>query len=528
MDRAESRLPVPGRRLIEALLKPAAFEHSAAATELIETHISWLILAGEFAYKIKKPVSLGFLDFTSLERRKFFCEEEIRLNKPSAPDIYIDVIAITDGPNPHFGGDGEPIEYAVRMQRFDNDLRLDRQLDNEKLDQDDMKELAQAIASRHDSCAIVESDLRDHQLALTREFMWENFRWLDGIIDAELLTFLRDWTRAELNKTSVLLEQRFDNGFVRECHGDLHLANLVRMPGGIRTFDCIEFNADLRNSDVICDIAFLVMDLVARNRHDLAARFLNRYLERTGDYTGIALLDLYFVYRCLVRAKVAAISYRELSDAGEQRRLLDEALRYCGMAKRQASKASPVLIVMHGLSGSGKTWLSDALMAALPAIRIRSDIERKRMFAIAETAASGSAWGKGIYSQETDAEVYNRLCAMAATVLETGHNTILDAAFLTTAERRAAMHAAKQAGCPAVLVNVHAPEKIMRDRVAARARTGKDASEATATVISRQLAELEPIGRDEGFPVIDCENSDGVDIAGIVTMIKQQRQARGA
>lgn len=524
MHRAEPLLPVPGRKLVEALSRPTAFDHGTESIELIETHISWLILAGPFAYKIKKPLTLGFLDFNTLELRKFFCEEEIRLNKPSAPDIYMDVVAITDGPHPRFGGDGEPVEYAVRMHRFAEHLRLDRQLDSARLTAADMQELGQAIASHHATCRTLGPDERDHQLRMTREFIWENFQWLDGLIEDELLKLLRDWTQAAFDRNDELLGQRFDTGFVRECHGDLHLANLVRMPGGIRAFDCIEFNADLRNSDVVCDVAFLVMDLVARERHDLAARFLNRYLERTGDYAGMALLDLYFVYRCLVRAKVAAISRRESPDPDDRQRQFDEVMRYCTMAKRQARKPQPLLIIMHGLSGSGKTWLSDALMAAMPAIRIRSDIERKRLFGFAETATSGSQWGKGLYSQEADDAVYGSLCEAGEIILRADHSVILDAAFLASAERLRAIRIARRVGRPAVIVDVRAPETVMRERVAARTRDGKDASEADTSVIVRQRAEQEPIGNDEDVPVIVCENANGVDVADIVRRIKKQRQ----
>lgn len=528
MHRAEPQVAVPDRQLINALLRPGAFDHPVQAPELIETHISWVILAGEYAYKIKKPLALGFLDFSELEQRKFYCAEEIRLNQASAPDIYVDVMPITDGANPRFGGDGEPVEFAVRMRRFDADMRLDVQLDDGRLTDVDMKELGQAIALRHESSPRIPDDQRDRVLAKTHEFIWENFGWLEGRIDEELLEFLQRWTRSELDATEHRLGQRFDDGFVRECHGDLHLANLVRMPGGIRTFDCIDFNADLRNTDVMCDTAFLVMDLVARKRHDLAAGFLNRYLEQTGDYTGMAVLDLFFVYRCLVRAKVAAISNQESSDPGEQNRWLGRAQSYCDMAKRQATKSPPILIVMHGLSGSGKTWLSERLMVALPAIRIRSDIERKRLYGIDETGTSNSGWTTGIYSPAASSAVYDRLYGHAETVLSAGHNVILDAAFLAIAERNRAMQAAGRAGCAAVLVDVRAPEALLRERVADRALEGNDASEADTTVITRQLAEYEPVKADEGTPVIICDIANGADVDGIIKKIRKVRQAGAA
>ena len=522
MHRADLKVSPPDRQLIDSLCEPAAFDHPVTSTELIETHISWVILTDEYAYKIKKPLSLGFLDFSDLERRKFFCEEEIRLNKPSAPDIYLDVVPISNGAQPRFGGDGPVVEYAVRMRRFDQDLRLDVQLGANKLSRADMKELGQVIAARHEAAARVASSRRDHQLKITREFIWENFTWLEGILDSEQLAPLSAWTKQELEDVDALLGERFDAGFVRDCHGDLHLGNLVRLPSGITTFDCIEFNTDLRNSDVICDIAFLVMDLVARGRHDLAACFLNRYLERTGDYEGVALLDLYFVYRCLVRAKVAAISSKECTDDITRESQLGEVQRYCDMAERQANKSRPILIVMRGLSGSGKTWLSKQLMAALPAIRVRSDIERKRLFGLGEQADSRSGVAQGIYSSAADARVYGRLCDLARLLLASGHNAILDAAFLLQSERAAALRVARDCGCANVIVQVNAPRDTLRQRILNRARTRQDASEASLAVLAHQQENSEPLSDEEQQHVIVCENTGNVDIAAIVRAVKER------
>ena len=513
------------RQLIDACLSPAAFDYPVDSVELIETHISWVILTDRYAYKIKKPLDLGFLDFRTLDDRRFFCDEEIRLNKASAPDIYIDVVPITDGEQPRFGGQGVPVDYAVRMHRFEQDQLLDAQLENNLLTGKDMKELGNAIASRHKAAARVADSQREHQLAITRELIWDNFQWLPGCVDDELIAFLHNWTERELQAVNGLLEQRFDDGFVRECHGDLHLANLVRMPGGIRSFDCIEFNADLRNADVICDAAFLVMDLVSRDRHDLAACFLNRYLEHTGDYPGTALLDLYFVYRCLVRAKVAAISGRESAAQADRDNYLARALRYCDLARRQAVRQPPRLIVMHGLSGTGKTWVAESLMTALPAIRIRSDIERKRMFGFAEHADTGSAPGQGIYSPGANEAVYEQLCQTARTVLDSGHNVILDASFLHKAQRSRALQAARDSECHAVVIDVRAPAGLMQERIAARARNRDDASEANRAVVEQQRHIVEPVDLDEGMPVIVFDNTGDADTTTLVDLIKAKQAA---
>jgi len=523
MHRAAPKVAPPNRQLIDALCAPGAFDHPVTSIELIETHISWVILTDEYAYKIKKPLSLGFLDFSDLERRKFFCAEEIRLNKPSAPEIYLDVVPISNGAQPRVGGDGQVIEYAVKMRRFDQDLRLDVQLADNKLSPADMKELGQVIAKRHKASERVAVEQREHQLKITRDFIWDNFTWLEGTLDNEQLASLSAWTKLELEKLEALLGERFDAGFVRDCHGDLHLANLVRLPTGITTFDCIEFNADLRHMDVVCDIAFLVMDLVARERHDLAAGFLNRYLECTGDYAGVALLDLYFVYRCLVRAKVAAIGSKECTDETSRDGQLAEVRRYCAIAERQARKTSPLLVVMRGLSGSGKTWLSEQLLATLPAIRVRSDIERKRLFGLDEQADSESGVAAGIYANAANESVYALLCAHARLLLESGHNAILDAAFLQRAERDKALRAASDCGCAAVIVQVNAPLDTLRSRILQRAKARQDASEASLAVLEHQLRNSEPLTDKERKQTIICENTGHVDVTTVARAIKARR-----
>ncbi len=521
MHRAGTAVTPLDTSLIDSLMSPAAFSHPVRAVQLIETHISWVFLAGDYVYKVKKPIALDFLDFRDLERRKFYCEEEIRLNQPWAPDIYLDVAPITDdNGQPRFGGGGAPIEYAVRMRRFDQQLRLDLQLECGKLSIADMKELSRNIAVRHTAAQVVDEDQRDRVVALTKEFIWDNFAALDGFIDAAELNSLRKWTERELKKVDALLWQRFDDGFVRDCHGDLHLANLVRLPGGITTFDCIEFSIDLRHIDVACDIAFLIMDLVARGRRDLGAHFLNRYLECTGDYGSMGMLSLYFVYRCLVRAKVAVILSKERESDEARQADLSEAQRYCEMAKRQATARTPVLVIMSGLSGSGKTWVSGQLMAALPAIRIRSDFERKRIFGLSETEGSASRFGSGIYNDDANRIVYQCLYDNARIILGAGHNVILDAAFLKSADRATATSIAADCGLPCILLEVTSPAKELRDRIRQRSIHADDASEAGLEVLEHQRATAEPFTDDEKAIAVCCKNTGEVNVESIVRQIR--------
>jgi len=526
MHRTSPKLSVPDTSLVDSLMKPAAFNHSVSSIELIETHISWLILTDKYVYKLKKPIVLDFLDFGDLERRKFYCDEEVRLNKPWAPDIYLDVVPVSlDNGQARFSAGGTPVDYAVRMRRFDQEMRLDAQLEQGKLLATDMQELARNIAARHAGAEHVEKSHRDRFVSKTKEFIWENFIALEGSIDAAQLELLQTWTAAELEKLDTSLWQRFDSGFVRDCHGDLHLANLVRLPGGITTFDCIEFNADLRRIDVVCDIAFLIMDLVERQRHDLAAQFLNSYLECTGDYAGVTLLSLYFVYRCLVRAKVAVILSQQRAADGDVAADLADAHQYCDMALRQIARRNPLLVVMSGLSGSGKTWVAEQLMVAMPAVRIRSDIERKRMLGLGELENSDSDIGQGIYTEKTNRDVYKRICSIAGTILASGHNVILDAAFLSAADRAEALSTAKNSGCAAAILEVRAPHDVMRERIQLRASRAEDASEAGLDVLEHQVETAEPLTDTEKELAITFDNTGEIDARALARTIHEVTRA---
>jgi aminoglycoside phosphotransferase family enzyme/predicted kinase len=522
MHRAGSSQFNYDERLIDGLRQPGAFRHSVSTVEIIQTHISWLILTDDYVYKIKKPIKLDFLDFSTLERRKFFCNEEIRLNQPWAPSLYIGVVPITiEGGQPLVDGSGEAIEFAVRMRRFAQALRLDQQLEAGVLTVPDMQELAANIASRHSAATIIAVPERARVLRLTRELMEDNFPVLEKSIDAALLERLREWTDRELEKKQELLEHRFDNGMVRDCHGDLHLENLVRLADGITSFDCIEFNDDLRHIDVMCDVGFLVMDLAARNREDLAAHFLNRYLEISGDYEGVAVLDLFFVYRCLVRAKVAVILSQERMDAAAAAADLEEALFYCDLAGRRISAQKSFLLVMHGFSGCGKTWVSGQLMASLPAIRLRSDIERKRIFGVAENQSSQSGLGAGIYSEDAGRVTYERLFELARPILESGHSVILDAAFLAGTRRAQAVALGRECDCPVVIVDVQADRAAMEHRLAMRQRNQADASEADVEVLTNQATSADALTSTEKEMTVGCDNSREFDLAELVCRIAQ-------
>ena len=479
--------PIDQLGVVRHLLCAHPYEHVTSGIALVETHISWVILTGTYAYKIKKELTLEFLDFSTLERRRHFCEEELRLNRQWAPQIYLDVVPISlDENGVHVDDDSNVVEYALKMMQFTPGQRLDLQLEDGRVSDDDIRELAVTVADFHDR--IPRIDYLDEQTAfeLVRSPMVENFPYVRQVLDDASVNRIEYWSAKHLERLRPVLVARHRDGYVRECHGDLHLANLARLKTGIVPFDCIEFNPALRNIDVISDFAFLAMDLVYRDRRDLAYTLINRYLERSGDYGGMQLFGLYFVYHCMIRAKVAAIRHSERTTASERQRDLDEVRLHCEVALDWIDKPRPLLTAMHGYSGSGKTWASSRLLQALPAIRLRSDVERKRLFGLGETESSGAGLGEGVYTEQSTRAVYERLFELAGRLLDWGYNVILDATFLARDERALALSVATATGVPFVLAHTEARSAIVSSRVKRRAIIANVVSEADAEVLAHQ------------------------------------------
>lgn len=499
--------------LIAGLLSPSAYPHEVGEVELVETHISWVFLTGEYAYKVKKPVDFGFLDFSTLAKRRHFCEEEVRLNRTWAPDLYIEVdpITLVDG-KPRIAGAGEPVEYTVRMRQFAYDMRLDRQLALGELSVQDMSELATEIARQHLDARPVEHCER--LLRVTQQQARDNYTALMGKVPRAFLAAQRRWMESKLEDYGPIMEERSRNGYFRECHGDLKLANIVRRPEGIRAFDCIEFNRDLREIDVVADYAFLTMDLKVRGAAHLASAFLNRYLEITGDYRGACLLPIYEVYRSLVRAKILGIKLRESciteTAAGDRRAMK----RYCALARLLTRRRRPLLVAMTGYSGSGKSWLSKRLVPGLAAIRLRSDLERKRLANLDPAADSQSGIASGLYDRATTDAVYDHLLQTAGELLRAGLNVIVDASFLSAAHRQLARQTAEDSGAGYVLLETVAAETELRERLTDR--NGRESvSEADIDVLRHQLESSDPLAADEAGATITVNTEEKIDIPGL-------------
>jgi hypothetical protein len=506
--------------LIHALSDPARYDHRVDSVQLVETHISWVLLAGEYAYKIKKPVSLPFVDFSSLERRKRFCDEELRLNRRLAPSLYLDVIPIGGSASEPELGQEPAIEYAVKMQRFEADARVDGRLARGDVTVDDLHELARDIAEFHSSLEPAPADSRLGSPAIVIRNALSNLRELElTVSDADLdaVTWLHDWTASRCIRLEDAFASRKRNGFIREGHGDLHLQNLVYIDGRITAFDALEFDPELRWTDVMSEAAFVVMDLMAHERSDLAHEFLNRYLEITGDYGGLEVSRFYLVHRALVRAKVAEIRKQQLKSPGS------DGIPYLEHAVQMTARETiPLLLITHGLSGSGKTYVTDRLVGGLPAIRIRSDLERKRLHGFAADADTASRIGEGLYGGAANSGTYAALARYAALGLKTRWNMIVDAAFLRRAERDMFRELAERVGARFVVLDCTAPESMLRERVAERRRRHRDASEATIDVLDYQLRRVEPLGSDEQELAVRIDTSRSILQSALLSRVARR------
>lgn len=486
--------------LITALQNPDRFDHPVSEFRVIETHISQVLLTGDYAYKIKKPMDFGFLDFSTLARRKHFCEEELRLNRRLAEELYLEVVPITGSPEaPKLGGDGEPFEYAIRMRQFDQGELFDVRQEQGRLEPALLSDLARQVAEFHTSLPPVGEGKPLGTPDAVFAAMQENFDQIRPMLDdPELLaqlTNLEAWTRTTFERHRELIGQRYTDGLVRECHGDLHLANITQFNGRVTVFDCIEFNEPFRWIDVINDLAFLLMDLESRQEPALANLVLNTYLEHRGDFEGLVLLPLYKAYRAMVRAKIALFTLGNpgLND-DEKARLMQGYRTYAQLAEEYSAIPNHFLLATTGLSASGKTCVSAAMAGELGLIRLRSDVERKRLHGLGPLEDSKSGLGTDLYSPEATAKTYQHLASLAARLLASGLPVIVDAACLKVEERTLFAEVAENQGLPFALLHCEAPEAQRREWV--RNRKG-DASEATEELLDAQQSWLEPLTEEE-------------------------------
>jgi hypothetical protein len=525
-------MDVASPQLVEALQNPKCYPHPVSRVRLVETHISWVLLTGRFVYKIKKPVLFKFVDFSTLKKRRWFCEEEVRLNRRLAPQFYLGVIPITGSPSdPRMDGEGTPFEYAVKMKQFLPDHEFHKLLATGEIDDHVISQLARDIGEFHsrleragDTSSYGEPDM-----------VWRSVEecFEDIPLDAFPVTIqnglqeIKKWAKQEWARLTPVFLERKSSGHIRECHGDLHLRNIALFEGRICVFDALEFEPRLRWIDVVSEVAFLVMELEGKDRLDLAYWFLNRYLEMTGDYSGMTVFRLYEVYRALVRAKVAGLRLTQvLKESVEWEGIRAEMIRYVELAYRLIRPSPPVLILMHGVSGTGKTTVSTEVVRTLGAVRVRSDVERKRIHAEKSERVVPQVSTESLYASAMTQATYERLLDLAKTMLQAGYPVVVDATFLRFAQRQPFIRVAQDRQIPLVILDVWAPKEVLVQRIEWRAMQRTDVSDATIGVMERQKAMEEPLTENERPYAIRMDSTDLESVQSAIKGLIEQRGRR--
>ncbi|MES2150450.1 MAG: AAA family ATPase [Pseudomonadota bacterium] len=484
-----------------------------APVRLIETHISWVIVHPVFSYKLKKALRTAFLDYLTLPARQYYCEEEVRLNRRLAPRLYLDVACITGThERPVLDGAGPVLDYAVRMRTFDQGALWQDRLERGVLGAGEAASLGRLLARFHHDVPRAPQEqawgTRVRVIARTKADLAEVGALLADPEQCVALAQLGSWIGAQHRRMARSFDARKHAGWVREGHGDLHCGNLLTIDGQVQAFDGIEFAPEMRWIDVMHDIAFPWMDLRSRGRADLASRFLNVYLQGTGDYEGLAVLAYYCVQRALVRCKANLLSSGQAGTPGARAATIAEAWRYLSFARDCTSGGAAGLIITHGLSGSGKSFACDALVEPLGALQIRSDVERKRLRGLPATQAARAAPGQGIYDARAGSATYRRLARAARQALVAGLVVLVDAAFLSYQQRELFRSLARELGLPFVILDVRAPLPALRARLATRARAGSDASDADLVVLAHQLRVQDELRSDETDRVVVVRTGD--------------------
>lgn len=473
--------------LIQQMMQPEFYPHPVHENpiRLMQTHVSYVLLTGDYAYKLKKPVNFGFLDYSTLEQRHHFCQEEIRLNQRGAAELYLDVLPITQtGDRFQLNGSGEPVEYAVRMKQFPQETLLTQMFERGELTAELLQDLAKAIATFHAQAATSDYIRSFGEIPKIRQSIDENYdqtvTYIGGPQTQQQFDETQAYTDRFFAERADLFTQRMQQNRIRECHGDLHLRNICFWHDQLFLFDCIEFNEPFRFVDVMFDIAYIIMDLEARQRSDLSTLFLNAYVEQTGDWEGLQVLPLYVSRQSYVRAKVTSFLLGDPSiPADEKQSITDTAALYYRLAWEVTQPKQGKLMIMSGLSGSGKTTTARHLAGQTGAVHIRSDAVRKHLAGIPLDQRGDDE----VYTPEMTQKTYGRLLDLGVTLAAQGYPVILDAKYDRASLRQAVLDVAQRDQIPIEIFHCTAPQDVLRDRL--HRRTG-DIADATPDILAQQ------------------------------------------
>lgn len=512
-----SELSLAGQSRLVQALRTALQAAAGQPCLLLETHISYVLVCGARAFKLKKALKNAFLDQSTLVRRQHACQEELRLNGRLARSLYLGVVAVTGtADQPMLDGTGPVLDWAVQMRAFDQADLWDQMAKRHALGAAQVDELARVLVPFHATAAVAPPQGHLGSPLQVRAQLLGSLDEIDrlapGPAQRTQVQKLRTWEAHAFAALAPVFTQRLAQARVREGHGDLHLGNVTVVDGVTTVFDGIEFNDDFRWIDVMSDLAFMAMDLHAHGLPALAHRFVNAYLEHSGDYEGLRVFTYYSVHRALVRAKVECLRSAQLAQApaaDAARPHAAAADHYLGMALQFMAPPRPALLLTHGFSGSGKTSLTQSLVEASGAVRIRADVERKRLAGQPArqpgVARAAKPLFAGLYTPAQTATTYARLLQLAEPVLAGGHHAILDATFLQRQQRDAARAWAAARGWPCRLLHFDADVDVLRQRLRQRQAQGLDASDADETVLDAQLRGADALQADEWDAVFVCQ-----------------------
>ncbi|NJM71645.1 MAG: AAA family ATPase [Scytonema sp. RU_4_4] len=484
--------------LIQQMLQPEFYPHQVKEPiQLVQTHISYVLLTGDYAYKVKKPMNFGFLDFSTLEKRGHFCQEELRLNQRGAAELYLEVFPVTQvGEQYKLGGTGEPVEYVLKMLQFPQETLFSKMFEQGQLNEGLVEELGRVVAEYHDTKTVTNDYIRSFgEVEQVRAAFDENYEQTEKYIGGPQTQKQFEETKQDTDKFFAehgeLFKKRIQNNYIRECHGDLHLGNICLWKDKIWLFDCIEFNELFRFVDVMFDVAYAVMDLEGQQRPDLSNAYLNTYLEVTGDWEGLQVLPIYLSRQSYVRAKVTSFLLDDPSvPSSVKEEVTKKAANYYKQAWEYTKPRQGRLILMSGLSGSGKSTTARHLARQVGAIHVRSDAVRKHLAGIPLMERGGD----DLYTDEMTQKTYARLLELGILLAKEGYVVILDAKYDRQHLREEAIAAAVEHQLPLQIISCTAPSEVLQQRL--NDRTG-DIADATADLLASQLQQAEPLTEKE-------------------------------
>ncbi|MBG0745048.1 MAG: AAA family ATPase [Planktothrix agardhii KL2] len=504
----DSELPL----LIQQMLEPDFYPHPVQEPiELLQTHISFILLTGEYAYKIKKIVDFGFLDYSTLEKRRYFCEQELQMNQQQAPELYLEVLPIIEiGDRFQFGeNQNYAIEYSLKMRQFPQENLFINLFNQDKLTKQEMETLGNVVAKFHLNCPSNEHILKFGEIAQIRHAIDGNYLKTEKYIGCcqtqEQYEQTKQYTDSFFETHEAIFKSRIKNRFIRECHGDLHLKNICIYQDKILLFDRIEFNQEFRFVDVIYDVAFVVMDLEGRGRNDLGNKFLNTYIENTGDWEGLQLLPFYLTRQAYVRAKINSLILDDSAITEKQKEIAkQEASQYYKLAWQYTRKSSGGIVMMSGLSGSGKSTTARQLSKQLNAIHIRSDAVRKHL----ANVPLHEPGGEEIYTPEMTEKIYKRLLELGLLLAKQGFWVILDAKYEQQERRGEVIETCHTHQLPLQIIECTAPMDILQERL--QQRQG-DISDATIDLLTSQRTTSQPFTDSEKNYLTTIDTTQNID-----------------